>query len=223
MKSASRMRSQRGVSLIELLIGCAVGLLVAGGATRLFVEHLRDSRRLLLEARLHQDLRAAAALVARDLRRAGFWQQALAATVPPRRANPYRDIAPATGAGTDATTYSFSRDTTENDLVDLNEATGFRLSQGTLQTLNGGSWQALTDPAVLRVTRFVVTPQRLTIPLGHLCRPGCDAATMVCPSLTVRSYRLELHGESATDTQLRRQIHAAVRVRNDELTAVDCP
>lgn len=217
------MRLQRGLSLIELLIGCAVGLLIAGGATRLFVEHLRDSRRLLLEARLHQDLRAAAALVARDLRRAGFWQQALAATVPPRRPNPYRDITPSAGTGTDVTTYSFSRDTTENDLVDLGEATGFRLSQGTLQTLTGGSWQALTDPAVLRVTRFVVSPQRLTIPLGHLCRPACDAATMACPSLTVRSYRLELHGESASDSQVQRQIHEAVRVRNDEVVAVDCP
>ncbi|WP_295636498.1 prepilin-type N-terminal cleavage/methylation domain-containing protein [uncultured Methylibium sp.] len=217
------MRPQRGLSLIELLLGCAVGLLIAGGATRLFVEHLRDSRRLLLEARLHQDLRAAAALVARDLRRAGFWQQALAATVPPRRPNPYRDITPSVGPGTDVTTYSFSRDTTENDLVDLSEATGFRLSQGTLQTLNGGSWQALTDPAVLRVTRFVVSPRRLTIPLGHLCHPACDATTTACPSLTVRSYRLELHGESASDSQIQRQIHEAVRVRNDEVAAVDCP
>lgn len=55
------MHRQRGLSLIELLVGCTVGLLIAGGATKLFVEHLRDSRRLLLEARLHQDLRATAA------------------------------------------------------------------------------------------------------------------------------------------------------------------
>ena len=217
------MHRQRGLSLIELLVGCTVGLLIAGGATKLFVEHLRDSRRLLLEARLHQDLRATAALVARDLRRAGFWQQALAATVPPRRPNPYRDVTPSAGTDADVTTYSFSRDAVENDLVDLNEASGFRLAQGSLQTLNGGSWQALTDPAVLRVTLFVVSPRRLTVPLGHLCRPACDNATMACPSLTVRSYHLELHGESASDTQVQRQIHEAVRVRNDEFAAVDCP
>ncbi len=217
------MHGQRGLSLIELLVGCAVGLLIAGGATRLFVEHLRDSRRLLIEARLHQDLRAAAALVARDLRRAGFWQQAVAATVAPRRINPYRDITPPAGNGAELTTYSFSRDAIENDLVDLNEATGFRLAQGTLQTLNGGSWQALTDPAVLRITRFVVSPQWLTVPLGHLCRPACDASTPACPSLTVRSYQLELHGESTSDTQVQRQIHEAVRVRNDEVAAAGCP
>ena len=70
-------RGQRGLSLVELLVGLALGLLVvAGGAALLARQHLREHRALLLEARLMQDLRTAADLVARDLRRAGYWGDA---------------------------------------------------------------------------------------------------------------------------------------------------
>lgn len=214
---------QRGLSVVELLVGSTVGLLIATGATQLFVEHLRDNRRLLLEARLHQDLRAATDLIARDLRRAGYWRHAAAGLASPDRLNPYQAITPDGGSVAESTTYSFSRDDVENHVIDLNEATGFRLSQGSLQTLTGGHWQSLTDPAVLRVTRFAITPELRQVPLGHLCRPACSAAEAGCPSLTVRRYRLEVHGESATDAAVQRQIHEAVQVRNDALSGATCP
>ena len=66
-------RGHRGASLVELLVGMAVGLLIAAGGVMLLTGNLRDNRSLILEARLMQDLRTASDMVARNLRRAGAW------------------------------------------------------------------------------------------------------------------------------------------------------
>ena len=65
------------------MVGVAVGLFVAGGAAKLFVDNLSNNRRMLVETRINQDLRAATDLIARDLRRAGYWRNAHLQTPPP--------------------------------------------------------------------------------------------------------------------------------------------
>ena len=104
--------AQRGLTLVELLVGLALGLLVVASGTLLLTTHLREHRALLLEARLMQDLRTATDLVARDLRRAGHWGAAAAGVWSPAeapRANPYAALAPA-GAASDAASFAYSRD-----------------------------------------------------------------------------------------------------------------
>ena len=76
--AACRRSGQRGLSIVELLVGIAVGLFVVGGAIKLMVDNLTNNRRMLVETRVNQDLRAAADLIVRDLRRAGYWQDAQA-------------------------------------------------------------------------------------------------------------------------------------------------
>ena len=91
--------AQRGLSMVELMVGIALGMFLVAGASTLFVNHLDNSRRLLLEARLNQDLRATADLITRDLRRAGYWGNALQGTVATGAGsttvvNPYRSVTP---------------------------------------------------------------------------------------------------------------------------------
>ena len=57
--------TQRGPTLVELLIGLALGLLVVGGSAMPLANHLREPSALPLEARLMQDLRTEAGLVSR--------------------------------------------------------------------------------------------------------------------------------------------------------------
>lgn len=71
MKHAFAMARQRGLSLVELLVGISVGLFVLAGATLLLSTQLGDNRRLLLETQLQQDLRATMDIITRELRRAG--------------------------------------------------------------------------------------------------------------------------------------------------------
>lgn len=212
-------RLQRGVSLVELMIATAVGLIVLAGATKLFVDHVQANRRALLEVRLHQDIRAATELMSRGLRRAGYWQAALEAG--PVTDNPYGQIQLGSAAA-DQTVYSHSREV-ENGVVDPDELGGFQVDNGTLRMLLSGRWQALTDPAVVQVSRLAVTAEASAVPLGHLCVPACSAAQADCPRLQVRRYRISLTARSTTDPLLSRELHTTVRVRNDDLGTARCP
>src|SRR5207249_1295282 len=74
-------RHERGVSLIELMVSVAIGLILVAGALTLFTTNVVGSRKLTVEARVNQDLRAAADLIARDVRRAGYWANAISGTI----------------------------------------------------------------------------------------------------------------------------------------------
>ena len=69
-------RRQRGLSIVELMVGVAIGLFVVAAASMLVVTQLSDNRRLTLETQVQQDLRATADIITRELRRAGHWGKA---------------------------------------------------------------------------------------------------------------------------------------------------
>ncbi len=214
----------RGLSLIELMVGVAVGLIVVGGAVKLFSTNLAATRRVQAETRLNQDLRAAADLVARDLRRAGYWgnailgtqaQGATATTV----VNPYRETI--VSAGT--LSYGFSRDTTENNTLDDTERFGFRVQSGSVQMQTAaGVWQTVTDPNQVNVLAFTITPTTTTLGLGHLCPKTCTTASATCPTVQVRRYDVQLQGRSVRYADMVRTLPLSVRVRNERLEGV-CP
>jgi prepilin peptidase dependent protein B len=228
MKTARRNHAhppaQRGLSLVELLVGLTITLVVVAGALKMFAGHVDGNRRLLLEARLHQDLRAASDLIARDLRRAGYWQQAWRGTSWPAQPNPYRAMTPSGSAAAALTSYSYSRDTAENNSLDSNESFGLRLSAGALQLLEGsGGWQQLTDAGTVLVTSLAITPQTRSIGLGHLCSPSCTSADPACPRLELRHYDIVIRGRATSDASVTREVRESVRVRNDELPTSACP
>lgn len=64
--------AQRGVGLVELMVGITVGLIVTAGATVVATRQINEHRRLMLEVQMQQDLRVAADLLQQDLRRAGY-------------------------------------------------------------------------------------------------------------------------------------------------------
>ena len=99
-------RPSRGLSIVELMIGITISLFILAGATMVLTSQLGDNRRLLLEAQMQQDLRTAADMISRDIRRAGYWGQAYRGVCPPAPApcpaavgaaaasNPYATMTP---------------------------------------------------------------------------------------------------------------------------------
>lgn len=218
--------AQRGLTLVEVLVGLALGLLVVAGGMLLLGQHVREHRALLLEARLMQDLRTAADVVARDLRRAGYWGDATAGLPSPAlpgRANPYAGLAPA-AAASDAASFAYSRDATENHVLDGNERFGFRLRNKAVEMqLGSGNWQALTDATLLAITAFRITPAAQDVDLEGLCHQACPVGSASCPPRQqLRRLRVELSGRSVADAGLTRSVQAEVRVRNDALSGA-CP
>lgn len=217
-------RHQRGVSLTELLVGTALGLLVVAGTTTLAVGQVDQARRQTLAHRLQQDLRHAASLMERELRKAGHWGQALGGTaVDGATANPYAGVS--LDAATATLTFALSREAQDNNIVDRADRSGFRLNRQdrSLQMLTGsGAWQTLTDPAVSRFgDDGLQIDSRLTRTLLEgACPKGCEGQG--CPAVTAQEVTLTLRASAAADPALRRELRSHVVLRNDTVTG-QCP
>ena len=205
------------------MIGLAVGLFVIGGSLSVFVSNVTNSRRMLVEARLHQDLRAAADLITRDLRRAGYWGHAIAGTIAvgftsATTPNPYAAIA--TTASSIGYNYSAAANGTnaENDALDANEQFGFRVdAKGVIQMQTAtGTWQDLTDRNVMKVTALSIDDSASTsVPMGGLCSTPMAAGAANYPYIVLRQYTLILTAQAAGDAQVTRQLRTRVKARND--------
>ncbi len=232
----SSRRRERGVGLVELLVGLAVGLFVVGGGLLLFANFVQNDRRLVLEARLMQDLRAASDLVTRDIRRGGYWDAATSsvwvaggASTTPR--NPFALVRQ--GACSGATTANAASEPTgaaaaacywvdngANAAVNDAERYGFDVSGGVLYAVVADQRTALTDPASITITdlRFDWTGTQ-SINASNFCAKTCTAN---CPTVVVREVEVTIRGTVPGDTSIARQLRSNVRVRNDLFTG-QCP
>lgn len=238
MTTARRIRpraplaASRGLSVVELMVGLAVGMFIAAAALLSAVNLTESNRRVLLEARLNQDLRATMDMVTRHLRRAGYWGNAQAGARDGAGAavsyatTGYAEVSPADAAAS-AVTLRIAQDA--DDSAGSDEAFEFRIATdargtGRLQVRLAGaaSHQDLTDPAITDVTDFSVEPQgaqALTLSCPGACGSG---ALPACPTLQVRRYRVTLSARASFDPAVQRTLQATVRLRNDALSGA-CP
>lgn len=210
-------RHQTGLSLVELMLGLAIGLFIVAAGLALFAEQWREHRHATLAMRLQQDLRSAGELIARDLRRAGHWA-APSASSP----NPYAAFTPQ-AAASDAASYAYSRDAVENHRLDSAEQFGLRLRRGVVELqLGAGQWQALTDAGTLVVSELVLAPQERQISLLEHCARPCPVGASCDAHVTLRRLALRITAHAAEDASLVRHVDALIRLRNDEVTGA-CP
>lgn len=219
-RSAARANSAvRGMSLVELMVGIAVGLFVVAAATTLMANQLSDNRKLLLETQIQQDLRASMDIISRQLRRAGAQTLILKAEA---------GLANASGAGGEPIDYmlvtpSAAPSSEVGFRFYRNQADtgpyGFKLDADGLKTLTGGGWQELTDVNVMRVTAFTVTPLNVAstvLPCPKRCDDGTPAGNTACwPQLVVRDLSVTITAEAKNDATVRRTMTSRVRLRND--------
>jgi len=219
-----KQHKQRGLSLVELMIGLAIGLFITAAGFSVLVGQWRDHRSATAAMRLMQDLRSASDVITRD---AGHWADpsvAMAASAASGAvANPYATFAPASAAS-DAARFAYSRDAVENQLLDGNEQFGLRLRNGVIELLLGaGNWQALTDAGTLQVTAFSIQPNTQTVSLlDHCARPCAAGATACDAQLELRSLVVSITARATDDASLVRQLTSQVRIRNDGVIGA-CP
>lgn len=221
-------RRQRGLSIVELMVGVTIGLLVVAASALLVSGQLTENRRLLLETQLQQDLRATTDIVVRDLRRAGFWSDApISGPWSTENANPQCNRYATVTPGSSSVVYRYYRN------AGSNSALGIKLQDGVLKSAIQGpstvdpstctqsavpqTWQELTDSRTLRITRFDIsladdgsTPQAL--PCAKLC---ADGSTQCWPRLQVRLLNLRIDAESVADPSVKRTMEATVKLRSD--------
>jgi prepilin peptidase dependent protein B len=213
-------RVVRGLSLVELLVGVVIGLFIVGGAAYFTVNFNNENRRLLLEARLTQDMRAAMDIVTRDVRRAGYWQSA-ASGVSIYLASPPTVTYSSTGFGTitpasgvTASNVSYAYDKSASAAATAGDQFGFALSANVLTTTIGTSGaQPLTDINTTRVSAFDVTTSQ--------AQENISCSSGATPSVYIRSVTIKMTASSAIDPSIVRTLSNQVRIRND-LTSGAC-
>lgn len=152
---------QRGISLVELMVGLLVSLVVLWGISVVYLNTSATGKTAQAVTQLNQDLRAMMDIMVADIRRAGTWNP------PPDPSNPNDPPSgpnPFTAPGADlviiATDPStpligpcilYSYDATfvggTGGTVDAGDIFGFRVSNGVLQTLEPGSLTTTANAA----------------------------------------------------------------------------
>jgi len=214
----TRNSSQRGFSLVELMVGIALGLFVVAGAATLAANQMGETRRLLLETQVQQDLRAAADIITRELRRAGFDQSSesflWSANSPsqmPRRNN-YVDLG--ISPSFDFIGYTYQR-------AGPAPAPGvqrfeYRLVGDVIrQRIDAAPAQDLTDRSTLKITTFTVVPANV-VSEQLACPNLCADLTQNCwPTTRVTEAVITISGQAVSDDKVQRTIVSRVRLRND--------
>nr|WP_316639369.1 prepilin-type N-terminal cleavage/methylation domain-containing protein [uncultured Roseateles sp.] len=206
---------QAGLSIVEMMVGLAIGLIVVAGASQIVVSQLNENRKLLVELQLQQDLRAAADIITRELRRAGAWNAAETGLWYPGAAsapatNAFREVSPTVTAT--EVDYLYKRFDGDNG-----GPYGFKLEEGKIKTRFGDAWQELTDGKSVRVTTFTVT-QKSDAPLILPCPKFCSDApnsTACWPTVTARAYEVSIAAQAVSDASVTRSIRTTVKLRND--------
>ena len=232
------MLRSAGFTQTELMIGMAVGLLVIAGGYRFYQLNLNASRAALAAAQLDAEARAALALMAGDLRRAGF--RAFDPSLQPAAASPFGPVGDlrlgqAPGEAADSCIL-FSYDRNADGLLGVGrngqggaarnrvnvEQFGFRLHRGALEVrLSGtthdcssGQWQDLTSAGV-RVTALRFRAFDQCLDPGHPGQP-CRSGL---PGLLRRQLVIDLSAASRVPGGPTVRLTRRVRPRNDGFLA----
>lgn len=222
--------AQQGLSLIEMMVGITIGMIVVAGASLMMTQQLSEHRRLLLETQVQQDLRAAADLMLRELRRAGAMRQSAqfvwaAGSPAPLQENDYARHT-SVNANQNQVSYSYSVESAaaEDNKSSDQERFGFRVSNKVLQfEFTNNNWQPLTDPEVLLVTQFSVVLKPQVLPLPELCEQPCAGLANCPPQLTINYFEITLSAQARHDPQVVRSLKINDRMRNELVTGVCAP
>lgn len=208
-------QTQSGLSLIELMISIAVGLLLLAGVVSIYSNSVSSNSDALRTAKLNQDMRAIMLMMVNDIRRAGYNGSAAADVGGGAAANPFENIDTSTTG-----CILFQYDLTPFDgIVSTDEQFGYRLNDGKVEsraagaTCNGSGWQALSDTNTVTITA-------LTFVSGTQNVNGPDNNADGTPDLvlTIRTITITLTGQLTNDATVTRTLTQQVRVRNDLLT-----
>lgn len=215
-------RHQRGLSLVELMVGITVGLIIVAGASVLLSTQIIENRRLIAEAQVQQDLRATADIITRELRRSGsvgadslmlgqIWT--LDSAAEPRPNTRSATLTPASGT---SSTVGFNY---LPGVAGTDGPFGYRLdtARGVIETLLvAGGWQDLTDPATVNITRFEVERLDDTVIRMPCTKPCPTTGDSSCwPTVSVRSFEVRITAQSRALPDVVRTHRSRVRLRND--------
>jgi len=237
------VQRQRGITLVELMIASAIGLIAIAAILTVYIATVRHSKEQLEAAHLHHQLFGLLHLVSADIRRAGYWKfdtSTQAASNNPFMVGENRLRSDAYPDEDDNSCILFAYDLDKDGRVGIGqcddepcsdstdvdnvEQFGFRLRNLSVQSRYGGNgtacdsgyWQTLND------TDIEVTRLRFEIleNCTDLLNPA-SACTDDRSRLTLRAVFVDLAGQLVNQPETAVQLNRWIIVRNDLL--MDAP
>lgn len=202
---------QRGVGLVELMISLVIGMIVIAGALSMVSSTFGANASQMKMSRLNNELRMAMSSITRDMRRSGHnnWSIAqLEAGVYTPSPQPTSVVTATSGSESVVMHYDENADGLY-PATEPTETYSFRFNNNTIEakigTATSGSWSAIVDPSVIKITAFTITD--LSQDLSTATPPGAFAVTLPM-------YSISITGSLVKDPTVVRTIQETVRLRN---------
>ncbi len=213
-------RSSRGLSIVELLVGTAVGLVIVAAGTTVVTRHARENRALTIETRLMQDLRTAADIVARDLRRAGYWGASASGVRSDDGsavlANPYALVTPGGRGVRRGAAQLLARRRARTAASTATSASAFACATARSSCSSAtatGRRSPIRRRSPSPPSRSSRAPRRRASS-ASAPSPAPPAARTCPPRQQVRSFAVAIEAQAVADPGVRRSVRAGARLRN---------
>jgi prepilin-type N-terminal cleavage/methylation domain-containing protein len=206
-------KRMRGFSLVELMVGLVVGLIVSGSILAFTMSSFKSNGDYVRSTRLSQELRNTMELVTRELRRAGYDENALS-YLAKGSGSPFSHLALATAGASSGTykcvIYAYDRDGAgfQPGTIDLGnkEVRGLRVATRSVNSRNVGVVEYAESAAGVQPACNGASPDYTVYPAT------CNATSGWCPltdgrTIDITKFELTDHrsivGAAPTQIQLR--------------------
>lgn len=244
-----RPRFSRGFSLVELMVSLVAGLIVSGATITFVLSSLRSNSEFVGATQLMIELRNTMDLVTRDLRRAGYDEQALLYVNRPSgitATSPFSTIA-LTGGSTNASCIVYAYDKAGGTAGTVSAANGeVRAIRRVVRTVNGvsvgvvemfesSSTTTAPDCAADTATAYTTypagcqngwcalsDPRRLNVTQFQIVDGGLDQTVTGGDFIRVRDFTITLAGETIPVSASAADAPAQRSVRSVVRVRTDC-
>lgn len=236
-------RHQKGVSLIELMVGMTIGLIIVAAAGSMYITAMRGGADATRSAKLNMELRGAMDTMVSEIRRAGYHATT---TSTDTTANPFMQATTNLSIPS-ASCVLFAYDADQSGAINSEDFFGFKQngnaismrSGGTAPTTSNGcavgtdSWEKITDDnnvvvETLSFTNTITTQDDMfqcwntdtNASETASCTAGktvYDAAVAGSRLVETRSITVALTGHHKADPLTKISLTQQVRVRNDKI------
>lgn len=215
------IKRRAGFTFVELMIALALNAILLTALVSIFAANIGYYRQSLNVSRLNQQMQNAINIMARDIRRAGYWANASSDIGLDQNTNPFMASATDITVKASHDCVLFTYDQNDDGILPAisssydDERYGYRLLNQALQTRPPGaafsctassaSWENMTDPNFVRITNLSFTLTTTTITTGPAAR-----------GISLRYITISMTGQLTSDSTVTKTITRQIRIRNDK-------
>lgn len=243
-----RVSRNKGFSLVELMIALVAGLIVSGSVVVFTMSSMKSNSDYVLSTRLTQELRNTLDLATRDLRRAGYDDNALKflgnANTSPFAPLHITNTVEADGSNSACVLYAYDRSEVSGGVgmgtleVDNGEARGLRRKMATVNgrtigvleyAISGGGVKPACDDGALNYANVPVAcvgtwcalsdSRNLDISEFSIVDNGTSLGAAGTGQMRIRSLDVAIAGRLAGNNEFLRRVQTRVRVQADCILA----